>query len=42
MKTYKLYTFSSILIVKNCKDLDEALDKAKLNTTLIWKSEEIK
>jgi hypothetical protein len=41
MKTFKLYTFSQVLTVKNCRNQEEALDKAKLDITVVWKIEEI-
>lgn len=42
MKTYKLYTFDNVLTVNNCKNQDEALEKAKLDITVVWKIEEVK
>ena len=41
MKTFKLYTFSQILTVKNCKDQEQALNKANLNIALVWKIEQV-
>lgn len=41
MKTFKLYTFEQVLTVKNCKNQEEALNKAKLDISLVWKTEQI-
>ena len=41
MKAFKLYTFGQVLTVKNCKNQKEALEKAKLDITVVWKIEEV-
>lgn len=41
MKTFKLYTVGQILTVKNCKNQNEALEKAKLELATVWKIEEV-
>lgn len=41
MKTFKLHTISQILTVKNCRNQNEALEKAKLNISTVFKIEEI-
>jgi len=40
MKTFKLYTFGQVFTVKNCKNQNEALEKAKLSLATVWKIEE--
>ena len=41
MKTFKIYTFSQILTVKNCKDLEDAIQKTGLKEDVIFKTEEV-
>lgn len=41
MKTFKIYTFSQVITVKNCKEQEDAIKKSGLSPDVIFKIEQL-